>query len=1261
MSNIILGKIKMKGKKVLQGLFLCACVLFIGCRDEVFVDNIYAPLQVEEGIQGELSLALCTATEEKRQVTTRNSEQMYDEQYVHSVYVFVVDMAHREKPDECRIIARHYFPDVTDKLVEKTESGSKFRVTELKMQAVSCQNAQIFAIANLGYSELQGIGNDAELLEECDALTHLEGLMNLSAKLTLLNEQEVEVDRMQGHHLMSGFFCAKNERHFLHASQPLVTLKAETDGKIRPYHATTGKPYRPLGEATKRTEQIPAAVFIHRLDSKITVQIEPAGSLKDTPGAFFRLTSWQVVNIPQVASLYWQAQRNVDVDKHIKRSRMYHRSITEGENKRWEFSFYQFENFYEHMKDDKMTSDEIAKQYNVEYNLKNGQQKTKEEVEAAFSSYPNPFSIFAYSLRERKFKRKGAEGTEGMYVPNASDNNDKMVVVTNGDFEFAPKNASFIRLEGEYYHPKEPAKRLKNDPRSQQLEAAYPLNEYPYWGEGQMPVKTQEEALKRMRKANVVYFIHLGYVGGGNYELNEHPLTAEKKDFAFFQKKVNDFNVLRNHHYIYKVQIAGVDNIKLEATREGEGNILQQEQQTGAEGTVLESQHWYNLDAHYETRNMTIDFKRMPEHFASKFSFALETPYEHLTAVLRKTDDGKVQVVDQNGKPIEGIRGHDMDWIHFVWHGDTGSPSRSLVDATTGNGIAYSDTYGGYEHQQTYNETFLTMEQGGEHQYKLLNCVEFTQLVLKQFAQWIVDGKPEEKSTMTFTVYVDEYYYDYNPVTHAQVDWYSFCNRPERKALFFMEPAYVSADQNSVYADAHVAIYQKSIQTLYATGTQEGQIIANVAFGIEALDEYQANYSNAHQYADHYFGEGVSEDNGLYNAMLWFKNQQNQVIDWKMAASYYTDNARSSTLSNFPENTHRIGERMNRRGQWALYSRNRDLNRNGRLDSDEIRWFVPAVDQYTLCFLGGRSVFQNPLYEKDKSITRTAESGAPHWAYGVPMQHYMSSTNGEKKQIFWAEEGCSKGNYGQVAGWEIYGIRMARMLCKHGVNDTGSAFDASLDVNKLKQDDVFTVSHTRNGMPVEYANREDGRDYYVVFNKLNANAFRSYIRVGELALHTHEQKENWLYREYRIAKNKVGYTSYSSSTAFNRTVKVDGVPRTWWQLSGVWSPSAFSEQSIYYYKGAQESLAYAYHQELDGTDLHHWRMPNLREGAMMSMAFPPKWFGGPDSSITCITRSDNLGPNSTKIPYWKIRSGLMNRLFIEDTDTFYIRAIQDVK
>ncbi|EJW96410.1 hypothetical protein EVA_15483, partial [gut metagenome] len=246
---------------------------------------------------------------------------------------------------------------------------------------------------------------------------------------------------------------------------------------------------------------------------------------------------------------------------------------------------------------------------------------------------------------------------------------------------------------------------------------------------------------------------------------------------------------------------------------------------------------------------------------------------------------------------------------------------------------------------------------------------------------------------------------------------------------------------------------------------------------------YQANYNDNSSYEVHHFlskNEHPSMDNGLYNTMKWYHNQKNlsssqELIDWKTAAGYYTENSRVASIS--PQSASpKVDGRANRRGQWALYSRNRDLNRDGKLNPNEIRWFVPAIDQYVLCFLGGRSVFENPLFEKDKAIKRND----PAHIEGVPMQHYLSSTNKDKNQVMWAEEGCSKGDYHQVNDNKICGIRMARMLCKHGVDDTGAAFgESSLgSETTLKQDYLYTVSHTPNGAPVEYDKRVDGKDYY---------------------------------------------------------------------------------------------------------------------------------------------------------------------------------------
>ncbi|EJW99919.1 hypothetical protein EVA_11968 [gut metagenome] len=1239
----------------LQLLTLTVLLLLLGsCQDEWERMDIPS-LDIEEGIPGELALPLCAALSEEHQVSTRSNKGPVFEQHIHSAYVFIIDQPEHTAPQNCRILSRKYFPDLFPHVKEISEQGHKLYAAQISMPAVSSQRAQIFAIANLGYSDLQGIDNDAEMLERCDTLTNLQSLMDLSASLAIQQVNTVNVERMQGHHLMSGFFCAAQESNTLAPSSHIVSLKAETGGRISVYNPVTHTPFRPLG--TPQQTGTPAALLMHRLDAKITVRIEPAGTLKETPGAFFRLLSWQVLNTPVSESLYGTNLPVQAGKQTYLNSKLFQRDLTQGEDGSWEFTFYQFENLASVALQQPLDALRIAEQYNKEYGLNGEQALTAHQVTDAFTTYPNAYSDFAYTLRELKTKNKGNEGQDGVYKPEDPTNDNQTIIVKNGGFEHAPQNASYIRLVGNYYNPDEPVRRKEDDPNSIQQEKDYPLHLYPYWGPGKKPVMTPTEALKRTRSATVVYYVHLGYVGGANYSAENNAIPATCHSFEDYQKKLNDYNICRNHHYTYTLKVAGVENIRLEATREEAGNILEQEKQPGAEGAVLESQHMYLLDAHYETRNLTIDFSRMPENYSEGFSFAWETPFDKSRCILKKKENGGSALFDKYGKPMETIRGHDLDWIHFAWHGTMDNPSRSLVDATTGNGISYSETYGGYENQQTYDEKYLTCDSIGNHPYKLLNSLEFTQLVWRQFVQWLQKGKPEQQRTMTFTVFVDENYYDFNPVTNAQVDWYTFCNRPKRMILFFMEPEKISADQSSWYADAHVAIYQQSIQTLYATDTDNGQVVANVAFGIEALDEFRSKYSCSQQYNDHYFTAGISKENGLYNTMKWFKEQSNQVIDWKTAESYFTEKWREHTLEESDYNGGGEG-RDNRRGQWALYSRNRDLNRNGKLESCEIRWFVPAIDQYTLCFLGGRPVFENPLFEKDKAVKRN--SGIHNWLHGVPVLHYMSSTNQGKNQVFWAEEGCSKGNYGQENGRPLYGIRMARMLCGHGVKDTGEAFDATLDEKKLQQDALFTVSQSLNGIPVDYSQRTDGKPYYILINKINANAFREKVRIGELAHHTHEQKENWLYRSYRIARHKIGYTSYESPSKYNRTVKINGVPRTWWQVNGVWTPN-FTDQSIYDYRGEEHSLAYNYYEDVDGSDLHRWRMPNLREAALMSMAFSGTWFEGVgSSSITSCTKSENLGPQSTNIPYWNIQSGQIARLVSNATTTFFVRAIQDI-
>lgn len=1263
--------------KIKRYILLLSLLCAVSCvKDPLPDDSGRMPQHFEEGLEGTVTLRLGSNDFEHRvSALTRSSGQNEDdEQHIHSIYLFIVKMADENDPAACPVIARKFFPDVTALQSSVTVDGKTLTTYDLSMKALSCANASIFAIANLGYSDMQHISNDKELLAACDEVTNLSHLHDLSAGIEVA-DGIVNVERTQGHHLMTGFYTVCTPTTYMNrldaGGQRINLIKDPTLGSSRLdlYDVTSTKPFVPLGSAASDAT-LQGAILLHRLDAKITFNVSPAGSLTSTPGAYYRLTSWQVVNAPTAERLRWHdAGEDHTHTEHLGNSRVFTRDISQKEDKTWTFTYYQFENCNTNPVARgtttggyvKVDGGVIADEWNRQYALTGEGAINAATVSAAFEplpgmatpNYPNTYTDFAYTLREQQIKGGYTEGAD-----------DQTVTVTNGDYEFAPKNGTYIVLKGTYYNPAEPVRRRADDERNNNS-PEMSLADYPYWSEDYVPVRSAAEAMTRTRTANTTHVVHLGFVGGNNFDVSSAETDKTIRTLTDYEKKVNDYNVFRNHHYTYNISIAGVNNIKVEATREDGGNIYEQEEQTGAEGFVVESQHLFSLDAHYETRNLSLDFAKMPLD-VEEFGFRLITPYERIAAGLKLKTDGSYGIFDRNtDTEITTIEGHDLNWIHFAWHGTPDNPSRSLIDPATGNGISYSQTYGGYVTQNAYNDPqgLLTKAQDANHPYYLMNSNEFIMLVWEHYRQWLADGKPDARRTMHFTVYVDEFYYDNNPITGGNVDWMSFTNVSARTAMYFMDKGNISADGQSTFIDTHIAISQNSIQTPFATSTAGGQSIADVAFGIERLDEFKGKYNPSESYTDQYFHTtGTALNNGLYNTMLWYNNGTN-VIPWAQGESYYHDKARAYTPLQTdytqPDISNPLG-RTDRRGAWAVYSRNRDLNRDGELNPNEIRWFVPAINQYQVCFLGGRPVFDQPLFIRSEAIVVNGSMGIINpYMRDVPIMHFMANSE-PNTSVFWAEEGATMGRYGAPSAKTrgCYGIRMARMLCRHGIDDTGSAFTATGNPDQLVQDKIFFVSETPNGAAItDYSQLADGRNYYITLHKLNTLAFREYVASGDLAQHLHTAKNNWLYRQYKVAKNKVGYTSYTDATTYDRTPRINGVPLTWWRMNGV-KNTAGTASGNYYYDGPTSSLAYSYTESDTGEDLHRWRVPNLREATIMSMVFPSAWFGG---NMSARSRSDNLGPGSTNVPYWVISNNSIVRNPSDVVRVQYVRPVHDVR
>ena len=114
----------------------------------------------------------------------------------------------------------------------------------------------------------------------------------------------------------------------------------------------------------------------------------------------------------------------------------------------------------------------------------------------------------------------------------------------------------------------------------------------------------------------------------------------------------------------------------------------------------------------------------------------------------------------------------------------------------------------------------------------------------------------------------------------------------------------------------------------------------------------------------------------------------------------------------------------------ACLSRNRDLNGNGTIDIDEIRWYMPSINEYIRIGMGATAISNEAqLYFGDKN---DLSDGAYPGDFLDDGALYYTSTYNSNKTVFWAVE---KGSYGnQITGEDTaydngrYMIRCVRLL-----------------------------------------------------------------------------------------------------------------------------------------------------------------------------------------------------------------------------------------
>lgn len=723
---------------------------------------------------------------------------------------------------------------------------------------------------------------------------------------------------------------------------------------------------------------------------------------------------------------------------------------------------------------------------------------------------------------------------------------------------------------------------------------------------------------------NVSYTIHLG-------------------DFS--NKDWSNFNVERNCSYTYKMSVKGVDSIVVEAEKDGD------EKQPGAEGQIFTydaSTYSYELDAHYEQVFLEYNLSTIAKAITTALGTYAETKpsdeaidnaiadnlilviqseamdYTHATATdaepytvqnkrgtlspyriyanaVRNAADpaaaaataavAKENVLAGAGTDIHPTKGFDYKWVEF-WP-QTGTD----IAAYPGVSEWSRENLRGFSNEGAYGGTATTESEYLKDVYDVI--VAMGKVVKKIYkGESVSTDKVDDGIIVTrsnngyvarFTAFVNEYYYYCHPLTKAKVtSWSVITNKIPREMIIAMSSS-ISQDGNSSYSQIYSYITQASIQTFYNSRVSDIN-----GFGIETYNETPHITFGTPKSED-----GLSKTDGRSNQITLIGGLSQNSPNWNdfIESSY---NGWTKSVGS-DRTTHKLSEaayKTSSGGSGAYYaclSRNRDLNGNGVIDGNEIRWYLPSLNEYIRIGVGSNAISNAAqLYMGDKmNMERSTPAGS--YNNGYPTKYiwdgalyYTSSSDAER--VYWAVERGSSSADGQNwgGGFAAKPIRCIRSLpANAGGSDVSTVHVAS---------DASYVAHNVPGTSGYVSTKPTVLEFK---GRLVDELYRERTD-GVLGPHNEDDKANSFYDGVFVAKEEV-YRMEST---------------------GGWWPTEekvyieFPLKQIINYEGNQINPCASYSEDGDGGAV--WRVPNLAEFSAMVAT------GLVKSNDACCTQFSNM-------------------------------------
>lgn len=556
------------------------------------------------------------------------------------------------------------------------------------------------------------------------------------------------------------------------------------------------------------------------------------------------------------------------------------------------------------------------------------------------------------------------------------------------------------------------------------------------------------------RSGHATYFIHLGYILGAD--------EAEK---------AKDFNCFRNVNYTYNVTVNGLDDIRVDA-------VADTEKYHNEEGLVVDlNANPISLDAHYAVFNIQLTENDLKENFGF-----IITTYDNGEQITINEDNprnenGEIFADEEKKHKIEPkyynwielrpTTGKDVLALYKPRFNANGTPKPRL----NADGTPIED-----------NNTFLLSDlyvKNGE-----LHIPEGSKSTSGYYTVFVNEYTYEP-------MFGEERYGDESQtMLHGKPAWMSYVNQNPRR--FYIKVSYQeSNDGNSVYARSKYAVEQQSLMTYYSQinvdddGTAVGVERENETLGLNLRHANNAGGSsitngrwNAAQYLSTgaYHHDYLQQDyDGAWGSISVGRPNEEHRSSWEfflemnkpLEVPGVTDHLRlqggpvimERTINN--GNPHKL--RKIKKAGWsknadefdpdgepttanftdpqgnndytikamsALVVRNRDNNGNGKIEAEELRWYIPAITRYVGMTLGENAMPQRLMmfneitqlpYVNNNNNEFSNDPGRIDNPYYSRYMYLASNAetvdSHSENNVLWAMEGTSMSKYSNLTDW----------------------------------------------------------------------------------------------------------------------------------------------------------------------------------------------------------------------------------------------------